>query len=235
MTTDGRQARWDQHKSERRRQILDAAVAVVEREPPGAEIHVRQIAAEAGIGRPVVYRHFADRADLDRAVQAHVLDMLRARLVPQVTLTGTIDEIIVRIVSAYVDWSVEHPALHRLAEQESAGGDLPTELEVAIKEIVDQVAGLITLGASMLGVELSEEDSAALDPLVFGLVGMVFGSVRRWLWRPDREPSPEAFSRMLASTIWHAIDGHARERGVVLDRHTPVDELIAASLGDETP
>ena len=69
---DGRQARWDKHNQERRQVILDAAIAVVEAGEPGAEFHVQQIADRAGLSRTVVYRHFADRADLDQAIQAEM-------------------------------------------------------------------------------------------------------------------------------------------------------------------
>ena len=38
---DGRGERWAAHREERRTHILDAAIAVIEREPVGAEIHVQ--------------------------------------------------------------------------------------------------------------------------------------------------------------------------------------------------
>ncbi|WP_310963245.1 TetR/AcrR family transcriptional regulator [Nocardioides terrisoli] len=227
---DGRQSRWEEHNLERRRQILDAAVVVIEREPVGAEVHVRQIADEAGIGRSVIYRHFADRADLDRAVQAHVLAGLRDRLVPQVTLSGTAEEIILRIVGAYVDWAADHPALHRLSERELGGQGEASSLEVVVKEIADQIGEVITMAAAVFGLELSDDDRAALDPLVFGLVGLVFGAVRRWLWRRDRDPAPRALAALLAQSIWFAIDGHARARGLELDPDVPLEDLIARAL-----
>jgi hypothetical protein len=44
VARDGRHARWDRHKEERRQQIIDATTAAVEEAGPGAEIHVQQIA-----------------------------------------------------------------------------------------------------------------------------------------------------------------------------------------------
>ena len=64
--TDGRQLRWDSHNQARRQHILDAAIDVLADSEPGAEVHVQQIADRAGLSRTVVYRHFADRADLDK-------------------------------------------------------------------------------------------------------------------------------------------------------------------------
>ena len=63
---DGRQARWERHNQQRRRQIIDAAIEVIEEAGPGGELHVQQIATRAGVNRTVVYRYFEDRADLDR-------------------------------------------------------------------------------------------------------------------------------------------------------------------------
>lgn len=231
--SDGRRTRWEEHKAERRRQILEAAVAVVERGEPGGEVHVQQIAEESGVGRSVIYRHFTDRADLDRAVQGYVLGQLRDLLIGEVALTGTIEQIIHRIVSTYVGWAAEHPELHRLAEREApVPKDGVGELEMAVKELVDEVVQVILLGAAVVGVELSEDDTLALEPLIFGVVGMAFGTVRRWLWREEREPSPEALSVILAQTIWWAIHGMAHERGVDLDPDVPLEDMISSVISD---
>ena len=46
----------------RREQLLNAADRVVQREGPGASMNA--IAAEAGITKPILYRHFGDRNGL---------------------------------------------------------------------------------------------------------------------------------------------------------------------------
>ena len=58
------------------------------------DFQMAQIADRAGLSRTVVYRHFADRADLDAAVQARALELLRAELVPALGFEGTPVEII---------------------------------------------------------------------------------------------------------------------------------------------
>jgi AcrR family transcriptional regulator len=231
---DGRQLRWDRHNQARRRTILDAAVAVLEESPSGEHIHVQQIAARAGLGRTVVYRHFTDRADLDRAVQGVVLDMLAAELLPEVTLDGTIEQIIRRIVGTYVRWTVAHPSLHRFAEHDVPGAAGASALEVAVVRIASQVEELIEAGAAQLGVGLTDDDAAALDPLVFGLVGAVFSATRRWLARTERRPDPDEFVVLLSDSVWHMIDGHARRLGLELDPHVGVETLFASAAGGGT-
>lgn len=216
MTTDGRATRWEQHKAERRAAILDAAVAVIEREPVGAVLHVQQIAEEAGLSRPVVYRHFTDRADLDDAIQKHVLGMVRDQVLPAVVLTGTIRGVIEGIVSTYVRWADAHPKLHRIAEERASA------LDATLASVGLGIANLITTGAELYGVKLADEEHAALPSLTAGLIGWVLGSVHVWMLRPVREPSVEAMSDLLTRSIWYLLLGHAREHGIDLDPDAPL-------------
>jgi AcrR family transcriptional regulator len=228
---DGRRARWDRHKTERRVHILDAAVEVIE-ENGAAGFQVQQIAERAGLARTVIYRHFADRAELERSIQERIVDRLREQVQPTVSTTGTIGEIIVRIVDSYVRWAADHPALHRMVEQTPAAAQGPTALELAITSIAEQVQGLITLAVDVLGVELGEGEAAALDPLVFGIVGQAFATTRRWAARSTVEPRPDVLARLLARSVWHQIDGHARALGVVLDPDMTLDELARTRTAD---
>lgn len=225
---DGRQARWDAHNQERRRRILDAAIAVVEAHEPGAEVHVQQIAARAGLSRTVVYRHFSDRADLDRAVQETVLEGLWAELLPSITLDGTIPQIIERVVATYVGWTVAHPALHRMAEQDAVGSG-PGPLEQGLARIAEQVVALITTAVGILDLELDDDQQAALDPLVFGLVGAVFSAVRRWIARPVREPAAPKLVELVTRSVWFTVQGHARGLGIELRARQPVEELLTGA------
>ncbi len=79
---DGRRRRWQEHNQVRRQVIIDAAIAVLERQPPGDEFQVQAVADEASMSRTVIYRHFEDRADLDRAVQRQICEQVGAVLLP---------------------------------------------------------------------------------------------------------------------------------------------------------
>jgi AcrR family transcriptional regulator len=218
---DGRQARWERHNRERRLHILEAALAVLESAPPGTEFHVQQIAVQAGLNRTVVYRHFTDRADLDRAVRGHILDAVAAELLPHITLDGTVRQIIRRVVSTYVDWVVAHPSLHRFADQEGAG-----PMQHGIAQIATMLAQLLEAAIDLLGVELSDDDRASVDPLAHGLVGAVLGAVRPWIAREERVPSAEQLSQLLSESVWFILDGHARRLGLDIDPDKPLAELV---------
>ena len=223
--SDGRQSRWQQHNEQRRLEILDAAIAAIEASPPGAEVPVAQIAAHAGLNRTVLYRHFTDRADLDRAIQGHIFRHLQAQVLPVITLEGTPLGIVRRIVGAYVEWAAAHPALHRFADQQPLGVG-GTESDLALTQLAKQVRDLIAFAAEALGVQVDDDTRQALDPLVFGLLGLAIAAVHRWLTRTERAPSHEAFADLLTEAIWLQISGMAAARGVVLDPDVPVEEQL---------
>src|SRR3954453_11191771 len=77
-TRDRRDSRWDEHRATRRRQLVDATLAAVGKH--GAGVGMEEIAAEAGTSKTVVYRHFADRAELHVAVCNRVAAQLLPKL-----------------------------------------------------------------------------------------------------------------------------------------------------------
>ncbi len=213
----------------RREHILDAALEALEEAGPGVAVQVQQVADAAGLSRTVVYRHFTDRADLDAGVRERIIDQMRGEMVPVLSLDGTPVDIIRRIVGAYAGWAAAHPALHRFAEQE-APAQGPSQVEAAVEQIARQIEDLISVVVQVLEVDLDDDDRAALDPLVFGLVGTVTNGVRRWVTRPVREPSAPAFVERLTEALFLQIAGLARARGVLLEPDVPVEQLLAAAL-----
>ena len=114
-------------------------------------------------------------------------------------------------------------------------GDPGGPLEQAIEQIAGEVGNLINIVLVTLGGDLGEDDLELLDPLVHGLIGSVFGSVRRWLNRPGRVLSPVALKGMLSQSVWFLLDGHARLRGVVIDPERPMEDMVAEALATVAP
>jgi AcrR family transcriptional regulator len=230
--TDGRQVRWEQHNVERRAAILTAAIEVIEATPTGDEVNVARIAERAGVGRTVIYRHFADRAELDREIRVAVLNDVWDHLLPVLTLQGSIPQIVERAVAAYVGWADAHPALHHVAVTTEPGGANPLDEGVAV--IADRVVELIETAVDILRLDLSDDDRAAVDPLVHGFVGAVFGVVRRWLARPVREPSAQVLVELTTASVWFQLQGHARALGLELLADQPIEELLAGISPEAT-
>jgi AcrR family transcriptional regulator len=206
--SDGRQARWEEHNRGRRQAIIDAYVAVLEDHEPGATVHVQQIAERAGIGRSVLYRHFADREDLDLAVRTAIVDTLADQLLPAVSLEGTVPDIIERVIARYVSWAVAHPSLHRLVESDPMTSSAP--LQHTLERIAAKVAEVVTAVLDLLDVELRPEQRQAVDPLASGVVGAVFSAVRRWLSADERQPSAPVLVSVLTDPVQELFDDALR-------------------------
>ena len=226
---DGRQDRWSKHNEQRRQRIIDAAIAEIESGEPGGDVQVQQIAARAGLSRSVIYRHFEDRADLDRAVQQAILDGLWSDLLPEISLDGTAPEIIQRVIGTYVRWARAHPALHLAADHDIDGGN-DGPFQQGMEQLAGRISALVGIAVVALGATPTEEEAEALDPLIFGLVGAVFGAVRRWLTRPGEHLSAETMERLTAQSIWYVIDGHARGFGIELDPDMPLDRVLTEDV-----
>jgi AcrR family transcriptional regulator len=230
---DGRKLRWARHNEERRQLIIDAALEVVEAHPPGAPFHVQEIADRCGLGRTAIYRHFADRNDLDRAVRAAIVEMLAAELLPEVNLEGTVPDIIERAIARYVKWAVAHPALHRLAESDPVAGDGP--LQRGLEQIAEQVAALVRTAVEALALPLSSQQRRVVDPLAFGLVGAVFSAVRRWLATEGPRAPSGVLVAGLTDSVWYLLAGHARSLGITLRREQAVQELLQVHAAPPVP
>src|SRR5207244_55797 len=75
---DGRTERWRAHRLERREAFVDAALRALDKHGP--DVAIAQVAAEAGVAKPRLYRHFDDKADLFNAVQERISTILWQRL-----------------------------------------------------------------------------------------------------------------------------------------------------------
>lgn len=233
-TVDGRTTRWRQHKHDRQQHIIEAAIAVIEEHPPGADVHVSLIAERAGMARPAVYRHFADRAALDQAIQRRALQLVNESVMQPDLLEGTFREALDRAAGRYISWAAAHPALHRLAVREASVGSRQATATPgqgpAGRNMVGEIAALTRMllerAVERLDITTSEDDRAGIDLFVMGMVAHVVAVVRLWLARPVLEPSPEFLAKEMANVIWYQIDGLASARGVTLNPDLPVSTFL---------
>ena len=221
---DGRRRRWQEHNQTRRQVIIDAAVAVLERQAPGEEVQVQAVADQANMSRTVIYRHFEDRADLDRAVQRQICKDLGRELLPALSYDGRPEEIVHQIIEAFVGWASKHPTLYWFAERDLSDWG-PNPFAEALELVAVQIEGIMETVVNNLGAELPPNDRAGLDPWVFGMIGAVSGALRRWLNREVREPDAETFIAILSETVWLQINGMATSRGIDLP-DLPVARLL---------
>ncbi|HEY1968603.1 MAG TPA: TetR/AcrR family transcriptional regulator [Pseudonocardia sp.] len=200
----GRADRWAAHRAQRRVELIEAAVQAIREH--GAGVSVALIAAQAGVTKPVLYRHFTDRADLQHAVSERAAQLLLSQLLPELTAERPPAERIRAIVDAFLAAAEEEPELWRFVVH-NPGGTVGAS---------DVVAHNIALVAGLLTTALIDElkvrglDAGGAEAWAYGLAGMVYTTGDWWLQR--RTMSRAAVTDYLTSLIWGGLVGVLGER-----------------------
>ncbi|MEV6651623.1 TetR family transcriptional regulator [Streptomyces sp. NPDC051219] len=184
----------------RRRELLEAADRVVLRDGPQASMNA--IAAEAGITKPILYRHFGDKGGLYRALAVRhtdaLLDALRAALdAPsdrRERVEATLDTYLAAIEARpQVYRFLMHPAED--PQQSEQGFDVGRHSAPLLRRLGEELAKVIEdrvdLGPG--GKELSRVWG-------HGIVGMMYAAGDWWLG--ERPCSRAQLVRSLADLLW---------------------------------
>ncbi|MEU4807107.1 TetR/AcrR family transcriptional regulator [Actinosynnema sp. NPDC023587] len=213
--TDARRERWKGHREARRAEFVEATIRAVAAHGP--EVGMDEIAAAAGVSKPVLYRHFTDKSDLYLAVGQRGTELLMDRMVPALTRDGPIRARIRGIVDAYLAAVEENPNLYRFVVRRTSA-DRPVEQDaVREDEQLVTVALARLLGDGLRGFGL---DAGGAEPWAHALVGLVQNAGDWWL--DHRSMTRANLSDYLTTIIWHAVDGLLRSAGVELDPDAPL-------------
>jgi len=203
---DGRASRWDAHREERRAELIAAAVRAIDEHGP--EVNMTEIAAAAGVSKPVLYRYFADKDELHAAVGQWGADEVLAGVVPALLVRAPVRARIETAVDAYLAVIEKHPQVFLLLVRHRAGsaGD-------PLADGKARIAAMLTrfLAETMRGLGV---DPGGAEPWSQGIVGLGL-STGEW-WLEQRTMSRAQISAYLSSFIWHSLEGPATELGVPL-------------------
>ena len=164
----------------RRAELLEAADRVVRRQGPDASMNV--IAAEAGITKPILYRHFGDKGGLFRALAAGYIDELLVRLREALVTRGGLEARTRATVDAYLASIEENPQVYRFLVRRAA---------VEEPGVRGEVEGFVRRFGEELAVGIRHEpalgDVAPVRAAVWahGIAGMVQAAGDWWLDQPD--------------------------------------------------
>jgi len=213
--SDARRERWRGHRESRRAELVRAAVRAIERHGP--DVGMDEIAAEAGVSKPVLYRHFADKAELYLAVAECATQIILENLIPHINLDGTPNQRIRAMVDSYLAEIERYPRLYQFLVSRSFA-DRPLEFDPLMTNetlIATRLARL--LGDHMRAYGL---DSGSAEPWAFALVGAVHTAGAWWMQRQTM--SRAALTEYLSRIIWYSVDGVLRAGGVVIDPDQPI-------------
>jgi AcrR family transcriptional regulator len=209
--SDARRDRWRSHREARREEFIQAALRALARHGP--EFGMEHVAAEAGVTKPVLYRHFTDKADLYVALGQRGTELLFDRLIPALNNEEAPVPRIRKSLDAYFSIIEEHPNLYRLLIRRAFGRDVVAD----DKELIGNALSTL-LGDYMRAFDM---DSGAAEPWGHGIVGLV-QNVSEW-WLERRSMSRDAVVEYLTQIIWAAIDGIVRQHGIVIDPNKPIE------------
>lgn len=179
---DGRDVRWEAHRTRRRRQLVEAALRAIRRY--GAGVGMDEIAAEAGTSKTVLYRHLGDRAGLYRAVVAAVDATILEEIAAVRAAEGTGDVVdrIAAMATAYLSMVERDPEIYRfvMSRPLDTGSGPEDPVHRITAQIADQLTPLIQEHLEQLGTP----SAATLAPIWgHGIVGLVQSAADHWLAR----------------------------------------------------
>ena len=185
-------------RTQRRATMVQAAMDAVRTHGPG--VSVAEIAAAAGITKPVLYRHFADRADLQRAVGREAAALLLARMTPTLSTNGDPREVVRAMVDAFLGGIEDEPELWRFVVHH------PVERAPGAEIVDDARAEIATMLTAVLAEQLrraGRDTDRAAAVWAQGLVGMVQSAGDWWL---ERRPMSRAeLTDHLTAIIWSGL------------------------------
>jgi AcrR family transcriptional regulator len=196
----------------------------------GPDVGMDHIAAEAGVTKPVLYRHFADKADLFVALGQRGTEILFDRLIPAMNNEEAPVPRIRKSLDAFFSTVEEHPNLYRVLVRRSfAKATVEQDIVAEDKELIANALAAL-LGDYLRSLDI---DSGGAEPWGHGIVGMV-QNVSEW-WLERRTMSRDAVVEYLTQIIWSAIDGFTRAHGIQLDPNKPLEVNKVVKLRADNP
>ena len=187
---------------DRRAQLLEAADRVVQRDGSAASMNL--IAAEAGITKPILYRHFGDKGGLYRALAERHIDDLLQRLRAALTTRGGLRARTRATVDAYLASVEEQPQVYRFLIERAAVEEpgVRGQVEGFVRRFGEELATGIANEPELRGVEPRRA-------LVWAhaIAGMVQSTGDWWLSNPQ-VPRGEVVDQLVA-LLWDGFGGIA--------------------------
>lgn len=157
----------------RRRHLLDASIRAIR--TVGADVSMADIAAEAGVSKPVLYDAFLDKSGLSAALADRFLGELDATLADSLTTAMSPRQVLHTTIGAFVAFAEREPELYRFLVEGSAG----TGREADELPMLASLAGRI--GDYLTGPVARIDDPERSESWAFAIMGMVFSTVGWWL------------------------------------------------------
>lgn len=197
----GRPRRTDEQRRAHRGRLVDAAMAAIRERGP--DLSIDDLAAAAGVSKPVLYDEFGGRVGIADAIAVVVAEAVERRVVAELAAAPFELEAAVRaVIEGLVDFVDDEPELYVFlvrAIRSPERGFLDNALVAVVHERASVLVGFVAPGLP----------TEHLRVLTDGLFGFVFASVESWQAR--RDLSKEALIDTLARVIHAGLGALARQ------------------------
>ena len=194
-------------RSERRRQLLDAAREVF----VGSGYHqaaMDEIAERAGVSKPVLYQHFPGKLELYLALLDLHIDDLVTRIEHAMSETADNKERVRAAVGSYFDFVGSGSQGYRLVFE----SDLRNDPQVGERVTMAQDRCVAEITRVIAGDTGLDDERARL--LGVGLVGLCVASASAWLANRDQIPREEAIS-LMSALLWRGISAFPTPSSII--------------------
>lgn len=158
-------------RAARREELLDAADRIVRRDGPAASMAT--IAAEAGITKPILYRHFGDKSGLYAALADRYTGRLLGELQVALEAGRTRRDRVERTVGAYLLAIELEPQVYRFLVHSDEAASAHSQVRSFTRRLSTLLAGGMTAELAAPPVRASA--------WAHGIVGMVQSAGDWWL------------------------------------------------------
>ncbi|MHC6176628.1 TetR/AcrR family transcriptional regulator [Glutamicibacter sp. X7] len=203
VTEDGRAARWQNHRTERRTELLTLARKAVHQLGPGASME--EIASHAQTSKPVYYRYFGDKEGLRRALGAMVITDFRHRVIDAALAKDDERAALRAMVGAYLELAQRSPNLYYFVTSGDLEATTSSEEEspsAALNAFFTEITALMTDRLSSYLHEAGSSDPHAVSLWPRAALGMVRAAGESWLSQPEGPNKPPLDELADALTTW---------------------------------
>ena len=181
---DGRATRWEEHNTQRRRELVEATLRAIRRHGPG--VGMDEVANEAGTSKTVIYRHFGGRTGLHAAIVESVHDFILSHLTEPLSAAGRLEpaDLVREITNAYLTVVERDPEIYQFVVTRPLGDDPATDPVTGITgRIGNEVADAFRAWLKRNGL-----DPRPANTWGHGVVGFVWAVADKWITTGHQRP-----------------------------------------------
>ncbi|GAA1120960.1 TetR/AcrR family transcriptional regulator [Citricoccus alkalitolerans] len=209
---DGRATRWDEHRLQRRAELIRAARHAVH--DLGPQASMGDIATHAGTSKSVFYRYFGDKNGLQAAVGERAIDFMERELLAAAETSDNALDGLYAMVAVYLRLAESSPHVYafstrlppetpEITEGSSTSGTSSGQ-PTAMADFFERIAAVMDVHFRDYLRQQGHQPSAASATWYWprAAIGMVRSAGESWLVTPSGADRPDAGRLARKITAW---------------------------------